>query len=120
MEYQAFIDNQQTVVETIPGSSVLKSEADALELVAACGEYLAERLLIYAENLDEDFYDLSTGLAGAVLLKFSTYRLKVAAVIPPERIGSGRFAEFINETNRGNQFRIFNQREQALEWLSGL
>ncbi len=107
------------VVETIPGSGVLADEAGALDLVAACGEHRAERLLLHTENLSDAFFDLKTGLAGAALLKFSNYWLRVAAVVPAGRIGQGRFAEFAAETNTGRQFRIFSQRQAALDWLAG-
>ena len=58
------------------------------------------------------FFDLKTGLAGAALLKWSNYFLRVAVILPPERIGTGRFAEFVMETNRGNQFRVFSDKNQ--------
>ncbi len=106
------------IVETVPDSGVIQSEEDALDLVAACGEFRSSRLLVHHENLAGDFYNLKSGLAGDVLLKFSNYHLRVAALIPAERIGEGRFAEFAMETNRGRQFRIFQNRQDALEWLS--
>ena len=43
--------------------------------------------------------------------------LKVAAVLTIERVGRGKFYEFVLETNRGNQFRVFYNRKAAEEWL---
>ncbi|MEN4013592.1 MAG: DUF4180 domain-containing protein [Chloroflexota bacterium] len=118
METQPIRIGETVIVETVPGSGFMQSEADALDLVAACSEHGAERLLLHAENLSDAFFDLKSGLAGAALLKFSNYWLRVAAVIPAGRIGHGRFAEFAAETNTGRQFRIFNQRQAALDWLA--
>lgn len=117
MEYQLVNINSQTYVECLPNQDQLASEANALDLVAACGECGTNRLMLHASNLPEDFYQLNTGLAGEVLLKFSNYRLRVAAVLTPELVNQGRFREMALETNRGNQFRIFYDRQSAQDWL---
>lgn len=99
------------------GKDRLESEQDALELLGACGESEAVGLVMLAENLSEDFCRLRTGLAGAVLQKFVNYYVPLAAVIPPEVSGRGKFGELVNETNRGNQFRVFATEEDAVKWL---
>ena len=104
-------------VECLPGVQCLNSEQEALDLVATCGENETNRLLLHAENLSPDFFDLKSGLAGRILLKFSTYYLRVAAVLPTEVAMNGRFGEMVLETNRGNEFRVFQSREQAEDWL---
>ena len=119
MEYQLVTKNSQAYVECLPGDGRLESEADALDLVAACGEHGTNLLMLHAENLTDDFYRLQSGLAGQVLLKFSNYRLRVAAVLTPELVNQGRFREMALETNRGNQFRIFYDRSSAEHWLVG-
>ncbi len=116
MEYQ--------VVETVNGKyvdckGVIRNEQDALDLVAACGENETNRLMLCAENLTEDFYRLSTGLAGAVLQKFVDYFVKAAAILPSELAGRGRFGEMVLESNLGNQFRVFASRDEAERWLTG-
>ena len=109
-------DNGGYVAGLVDGGR-MESERDALDLVAACGEYGSTRLLLLAENLGEDFYNLRTGLAGAALLKFSNYRLKVAAVVPEERM-QGRFGEMAQEANRRNhEFHVFVAPAAAEAWL---
>jgi PadR family transcriptional regulator, regulatory protein AphA len=120
MEYQYIQNDHTSFVECLPEGGVITREADALELVGACGEYMCHRLLIHASNLSPDFYNLRTGLAGAVLLKFSNYHIQAAAVIPTEMVSQGRFGEFVLETNRGQQFRIFSDRLSAEVWLASL
>ena len=73
--------------------------------------------MLHAENLSADFYDLSSGLAGAILLKFVNYRLKVAVVLTPQLVGQGKFHEMVIETNRGSDFRVFYERASAESWL---
>jgi PadR family transcriptional regulator, regulatory protein AphA len=117
MNYQTVEQNGKTWVECLVEGGVLASEQDALELVAACGEAGTPCLLIPEGCLADAFFDLHTGLAGQVLLKFSTYRIISAAVISPEIARQGRFGEFAWETNRGNQFRVFSNSEEARTWL---
>ena len=95
----------------------IASECDALDVVALCGEHSTERLLLDGDCLHPDFFELKTELAGAVLLKLSNYHIRTAVVLPPERIGSGRFAEFVREANTGNQFRVFSDVAEAVSWL---
>jgi hypothetical protein len=115
-----FVANSEPgFVECLPAMKIA-SEADALELIGFCGENDTDRLLVYAENLTADFYDLHTRLAGEILLKMSNYRIRLAAVIPTEKIGDGRFKEVVLETNRGGEFRVFNTRDEAIAWLSAV
>jgi PadR family transcriptional regulator AphA len=97
---------------------IISNEDDALELIGFCGESGTDRLVVHAENLAADFYDLRSGLAGNILLKLSNYRIYLAAVIPAEKIGKGHFYEMVLETNRGRDFRVFATRESAIDWLS--
>ena len=104
-------------VEGMATEQFIQREEDAVTLVGVCGEYSAERLILYAGNLSESFFDLRSGLAGAVLQKFVNYRVKVALVIPSDLV-QGRFKEYILEANRGNQFRAFHERDEAEIWLT--
>lgn len=117
MDYQISEHNDRPFVECLPGPEKLNTEQDALDLVAACGENRLDRLMIHAENLTGDFYHLSTGVAGAILQKFVNYRIRVAAVLDPDQANQGKFREMMIETNRGNQFRVFFDRESAADWL---
>ena len=106
-----------TYLECPAESLRIASERDALDVVALCGELMTARLLLDGNCFDQAFFDLKTGLAGAVLLKLSNYHIRTAVVLPWERVGSGRFAEFVQETNTGNQFRVFSDVAEAVSWL---
>lgn len=112
-------NGNQGFVECQPGM-LIAGEDDVLDLISFCGENETDRLLIYAENFTEDFFDLHSGLAGKILLKLSTYRIILAAVISREKIGNGRFYEMVLETNRGHEFRVFENRSDAINWFSNL
>jgi len=114
MSYQIKTCNGQAYIDA---SLFIARESDALELVAVCGEHRTHRLLLHAEQLSDEFFDLRSGLAGAVLQKFVNYAVRVAAVIPPERANQGRFGEMVLEANRGRHFRVFAREDEAARWL---
>jgi len=107
----------QTMIECLPGDGWLEKESQALDLVAACGESGTQNLMIHAGVLTDDFFRLRTGLAGAILQKFSNYHIRTALILSPELVNQGRFREMVLEANRGNQLRVFYNREQAVAWL---
>jgi hypothetical protein len=103
-------------VEGTATDRFIQREEDAVALVGVCGEHSAERLLLYAGNLSQSFFDLKTGLAGAILQKFVNHHVKVALVISSDLV-QGRFKEYVVEANRGNQFRTFQEKDEAENWL---
>ena len=117
MMYALIEQNGKTYLECQPGMPPIQSERDALDLVALCGENGTHRLMLHAGHLPPAFFDLKTGLAGEVLLKFSNYRIKAVAVVTPELVGKGRFAEMAMESNHFDEFGVFYARQQAEQWL---
>jgi hypothetical protein len=83
-----------------------------------CYEHHVDRVLLYAENFTERFFDLASGEAGEILQKFRNYRIKVAAVLPANRARQGRFGEMVAEENRGVYFRVFEESDAAKAWLT--
>lgn len=116
MNFRVVEKTGRTYVELLAGS-FLSSEQSAVELVGLCGGAGTRLLMLHEENLSSDFFDLRTGSAGAVLLKFSNYRIRAAVVVSANRIGCGKFYEFVLETNRGRQFYVASDRESAEQWL---
>ena len=117
IDYRGVDRDGVSYVECLPGEDRVESEQDALDLVGACGEYRTPLLLLPAGTLSDKFFDLSTGVAGGILLKFSNYRIRTAAVLSPEQAQTEKFRDFARETNRGNAFRLFPDQESAVEWL---
>ena len=114
-----------TVVETPKGRYVevfsspepVRTVQDALDLVALCGEHDTNRLMIHAEALSEEFFRLRTGVAGEVLQKLVNYHVKTAAVLPDLTAMRGKFRDMASEAGRGSQFRVFENRQDAENWL---
>ncbi len=119
MGYWLKENNGRKYIECIPDQRTIANEQEALDLIGICGEQDTNLLMLHSGNLPETFFDLKNGLAGAVLQKFANYQIKAAAVLPLERINRGRFKEFALEANRGSQFRVFDNQQEAEAWLTG-
>jgi hypothetical protein len=117
MEYILKQIGDRKYIDCLENCQIVDEQA-ALDIVAICGEEDTARVMLHSGNLPDDFFKLSTGLAGNVLLKFYNYSIIAAAVLTREQVNQGKFYDFALETNRGNQFRIFYDRQEAEEWLT--
>ena len=100
-----------------PKHGNLSSERDILDLLGFFGEVGANFLLISDGALHPDFFDLSTGLAGEISLKLSTYRVKTAIVVDLDSIPSQRFREWVGECNRGREIHFCADLQEGEDWL---
>jgi hypothetical protein len=65
--------------------------------------YDSNKIILHKENLHEAFFDLSSGLAGGILQKFSNYRVQLIVVGDFSQLASKSLKEFILESNKGHQ-----------------
>jgi len=109
-----------TAVEGPPGERLLSTADDARLVIEACLGSGADAALLYADNLPQAFFDLSSGEAGAVLQKLRNYHVRLAVVCPPGAASfSSRFGEMVAEERKGPYFGLFETRDAALSWLRG-
>ena len=74
-------------------------------------------LLVDKAAVAEDFFILSTGLAGEILEKFIQYRIKMAVYGDFSCYTSKPLRDFIYESNHGSDFFFVPEREEALRLL---
>jgi DNA-binding PadR family transcriptional regulator len=117
MEYTVIEAPQGRYMEVLSRPEPIRSEQDALDLVALCGEHDTNRLMLHAEALSEEFFRLRTGVAGAVLQKLINYSVRTAVVVPDPAAMRGKFSDMAAEAGRGRQFRVFDSRQEAEDWL---
>ena len=99
------------VVEIIDDTIIIKGIDDVFGLfINNCSSIILKK-----ENMADDFFDLSTGLAGEILQKFSTYRKRLAIIGDYEHIISKSLRDFIYESNRTKQILFVKTKEEALE-----
>ena len=105
-------------VEGEPGQPFLTHPDDFRQIVEGCAWAGADAVLLYPENLTPAFFDLSSGEAGAILLKLQIYTVRLAVVCPPGSVKLSRmFGDMLAEERQGRTFGVFETRAAALEWL---
>ena len=108
------------VAELTGPEPVLTDAQSALEL-AMTARYAAgaDHLLVDQAAVAEDFFILSTGLAGEILQKFTNYGVKCAVFGDFSGCTSKPLQDFIRESNRGSGVFFTASREEAVERLTG-
>lgn len=81
-------------------------------------QHNCNRIAIDKSLICEDFFILSTGLAGEILQKLTNYHIKMAIYGDYSRYTSKPLKDFIYESNKGNQFFFVETKELALEKLA--
>jgi hypothetical protein len=72
-------------------------------------------IILKKENITSEFFNLSSGLAGEILQKFSNYRKKMAIVGDYSAIKSKALKDFIYESNKTKQIIFVNSTEEAFK-----
>lgn len=88
-----------------PAGLRLDSEAAAIDLIGSLWGQEVDWLVLPTARLGEAFLNLRSGVAGAVIQKFVTYRLRLAIVgdISTEVAASGALRDFVSESNSGDR-----------------
>ncbi len=98
---------------------IINSEQDALDLLANCGYQGADSIIIDEHNLSPHFFELSTGLAGNMLQKFSNYRMRLAIVGSFDKYDSKSLRDFIYESNKAKRINFVSSADEAKAVLTG-
>lgn len=77
-----------------------------------------DRVILNKDAITEDFFELSTRIAGEVLQKFINYYMKIAILGDFSIYKSKSLKDFIYESNKGKNIFFLSTMEQAIEKLS--
>ncbi len=101
-----------------PGRALIRTVEDAVGVIGFCFENRLDRVVLYADNFPKNFFDLSSQTAGLLLQKFSTYRIRMAAVVDlDKKAHSSHFPEMVAEENRRGMFHLCSSLEEAEAWV---
>lgn len=114
-------------IEALNGVAVVRSDEilitdiqSALDLMATVRyETGCDSMAIYKSSVTEDFFTLSTGIAGGILQKFVNYHMKLAIIGDYSHYTSKALRDFIFESNNGTHVFFLNTEEEAVAKLSG-
>lgn len=99
-------------------SVTICSAEEMLDIMADAGYRGCSGLIIHAGSFSKEFYDLSTGVAGEILQKFSNYRMRLAIVGDFSHLSGKSWRDFIREANRGATVNFLPSVEEAIASLS--
>jgi GNAT superfamily N-acetyltransferase len=108
-----------TFVQGPVDQPLLATPADAGRVIEACLSHHTRNALLYAPNMTEGFFDISSGHAGDILQRFRNYGIRLAVVCPPGDVRfSTRFGALMNDERRHGRFAIVDTRQAAVRWLA--
>ncbi len=77
----------------------------------------ADRIVLDKRTICDDFFILSTGVAGEILQKFINYHVKAAIYGDFSHYTSKPLRDFLYESNNGRDFFFVATREEAVQKL---
>ena len=109
-----------TPVAVVSGEGKLITDAQSALELAMSVKYAAgaDRFAISKKQVCEEFFVLSTGIAGEILQKLCNYRVKIAIFGDFSRYTNKPLHDFIYESNNGDSVFFTATKEEALQKLS--
>ncbi|HTF06413.1 MAG TPA: DUF4180 domain-containing protein [Bacteroidia bacterium] len=118
MEIETHLVNDIRIAEVVSDSKIISNAQDGLDLLGNLYYQDFDRIIIHEKNIAPDFFDLKTGIAGEVLQKFSTYRVRLAIVGDFSKYPGKSISDFIFESNKMGQINFVASVTDAIARLS--
>jgi len=106
------------IAEVISDGLIIQQQGDGTDLMGNVYYEGYDRIILHQENITEDFFDLKNGMAGEILQKFSTYRVRLAIVGNFSHYNKKSLQDFIFESNKGRQVNFLPSVDEAVKKLS--
>lgn len=117
MKYDILGKNKD-IAHIIADSLVITDTQSALDVIATAQyETDCDKIIIDKACVIDDFFILSTGIAGEILQKFTNYGKRVAIIGDYSKYTSKPLLDFIYESNKGNCVYFLSDIEQAVAKL---
>lgn len=110
--------SESQIAEVISDERIIDKAEDGLDLLGNLYYQGFDGIIINEKNITPDFFDLKSGIAGEILQKFSTYRVRLAIVGDFSRFTSKSLTDLIYESNKGKHVNFVNSTSEAISILS--
>lgn len=119
MEIRTINENNKEIAVVKSNELLISNVQSALDFMATVRyETGCDRIILNKSAICEDFFHLSTKLAGDILQKFINYNLKIAIIGDFSVYTSRSLKDFIYESNKGKDIFFLPDEKQAIEKLS--
>ncbi|HLV23439.1 MAG TPA: DUF4180 domain-containing protein [Moheibacter sp.] len=103
------------IAEIISDEVLIHTAQDGLDLLGNVYYDGFDKMVLHKKNLNPDFFDLKTGLAGEILQKFSNYRMSLVIIGDFSEFNSKSLKDFIFECNQGEFINFLDSMEEAIK-----
>jgi len=114
-----FLGKNDSLVYIESEDILIADSQSALDLIMTVKyETDCSRIVLNKSTICEEFFKLSSGIAGEVLQKFINYHTKLAIIGDFFKYTSKPLHDFIHECNKGNDIFFVDNLDQAVEKLA--
>ncbi|MFD2036820.1 DUF4180 domain-containing protein [Belliella marina] len=107
--------NDTKIAEVLSEEVIINNTEDGLDLLGNLYYQGFDRIIVHQKDINANFFDLKTGIAGEILQKFSTYRVRLTIVGDFSPYTSKSLKDFIFESNKGNHVNFASSLENAIK-----
>ena len=119
MNIEQLKNNENNIAVVSSKEKVIIDVQSAMDLALSVKyETGAEKIVIEKTAVCEDFFILSTGMAGEILQKFINYHIKMAIYGDYSQYTSKPLKDFMYESNRGKDFFFVPTKGEAIQKLT--
>jgi hypothetical protein len=109
---------EKGTVAELSGQIILNDTEDMVDVLGNADYQGARKIIVHSSQLNPDFFELRSGIAGDMLQKISNYRMSLAVVGDFANVESKSLRDFIFESNKRGQVCFVDSLEEALQRLS--
>lgn len=113
------VNQQKGIAYVQEADIIIHNVQSALDLLATIRyEYCCNALIIKKEAIVEEFFDLSTCLAGEIVQKYVNYGMKMAIIGNFSNYSSKALQDYIYECNKGKDICFVKNEVEANKFIS--
>ena len=121
MNFEKINCGNATVALVLSDAQIISDVVSALDLLmSAKYEAGTKYIVVDKKNIVEDFFILSSGLAGEILQKYINYGGKIAIYGDYSQYTSKPLKDFIYESNKGKDVFFVDTKEEAIQKLANV
>lgn len=119
MQIEKIVRNNSEVAHVIDNNIVINDLQSAIDVMMTVKYEAGIKNIAISKNLITDnFFILSSGLAGEILQKFVNYQFRVAIYGDFTKYTSKPLKDFIYESNKGHDIFFVDSLETAVKYLT--
>jgi len=118
MKFETHHINDTQIAEVISDEIIIIKTDDGIDLLGNLYYQGFDRIINNEKNITPVFFDLKNGIAGEILQKFSTYRVRLAIVGDFSKYTSKSLKDFIFESNKNRHINFVSSTTEVINILS--